>query len=234
MLAKLRARLTYANVMATIAVFVALGGSSYAAITITGKNVKNRSLTGRDIKKNSLTSAEVRDQTLLAKDFEAGQLPAGPKGDKGDRGVKGDRGLQGPAGPSQGFAGATASDSFVDSTPDGVVSQTTFNLAQPGRLYVQARGIVAVTCSPSETSVFGGIYVDGNSATTYTAFAAASGQRLATGNGSQVNFAAFGITPSLSSGNHTISYRTDCPIGSATTVSASGSDGAIGAILVGP
>ena len=47
MLSTLRARLTYANVMATIAVFVALGGSSYAAITITGKNVRNSSLTGR-------------------------------------------------------------------------------------------------------------------------------------------------------------------------------------------
>jgi hypothetical protein len=32
MIQRLRARLTYANVMATIAVFIALGGSSYAAI----------------------------------------------------------------------------------------------------------------------------------------------------------------------------------------------------------
>ena len=35
MRAWLRSRLTYANVMATIAVFVALGGTSYAAIKIT-------------------------------------------------------------------------------------------------------------------------------------------------------------------------------------------------------
>ena len=34
-------RLTYSNVMATIAVFIALGGSSYAAVKITGKNVKD-------------------------------------------------------------------------------------------------------------------------------------------------------------------------------------------------
>jgi hypothetical protein len=95
MLAKLRARLTYANVMATVAVFVALGGSSYAAITVTGKNVKNSSLTGTDVKNNSLTgkdvkaikSGDVSNRSLLAKDFKAGQLPAGlqgPKGDKGD------------------------------------------------------------------------------------------------------------------------------------------------------
>jgi hypothetical protein len=94
MLAKLRARLTYANVMATIAVFVALGGSSYAAVTITGKNVKNSSLTGKDIKNNSIGSADVKglksgdvsDHSLLAKDFKTGQLPAGPQGLKGDKG----------------------------------------------------------------------------------------------------------------------------------------------------
>jgi hypothetical protein len=90
-LAKLRSRLTYANVVATVAVFIALGGSSYAALTVTGKNVKNSSLTGSDIKNNSVTgkdvksirSADVTDRSLLAKDFAAGQLPAGPKGETG-------------------------------------------------------------------------------------------------------------------------------------------------------
>ena len=60
MLSKLRTRLTYANVVATLALFVALGGSSYAAITITGKNVKDSSLTGKDIKNNSVTGADVK------------------------------------------------------------------------------------------------------------------------------------------------------------------------------
>ena len=41
MLSELRSHTTYANVMATFAVFVALGGSSYAAIKVTGKNVKD-------------------------------------------------------------------------------------------------------------------------------------------------------------------------------------------------
>jgi hypothetical protein len=84
MLAKLRPRLTYANVMATVAVFIALGGSSYAAFTVTGKNVKNSSLTGKDVKNNSLFGSDVKriksrdvsDHSLLAKDFKTGQLPA--------------------------------------------------------------------------------------------------------------------------------------------------------------
>ena len=107
MLSTLRARLTYANVMATIAVFVALGGSSYAAITITGKNVRNSSLTGGDIRNSSLTTLDVRNRSLLARDFKAGQLPAGPQGLPGARGAKGDkgdRGVQGERGPSDAWA----------------------------------------------------------------------------------------------------------------------------------
>jgi hypothetical protein len=57
---KLRRCLTYANVMATIAVFLALGGGSYAALKITSKQVLDRSLTGRDIKYGALTSRQVK------------------------------------------------------------------------------------------------------------------------------------------------------------------------------
>ncbi len=88
----MRSRLSYANVMATLAMFIALGGSSYAAITITGKNVKNSSLTGADIKNSSLAGADVKNGSLRAQDFRTGDLPQGPKGDKGDTGAKGETG----------------------------------------------------------------------------------------------------------------------------------------------
>ena len=105
MLAKVRSALTYANVMATLAVFIALGGSSYAALRITGKNVPKdaltgadiKDLTGRDVRNNSLTGADVKNLTtvdvangsLRAEDFAPGQLPSGPKGDAGERGPSG-------------------------------------------------------------------------------------------------------------------------------------------------
>jgi hypothetical protein len=60
----LRRRLTYANVMATLAVFIALGGSSYAALTITGRDVKNRSLTQRDLKRNTLGGSSIKETRL--------------------------------------------------------------------------------------------------------------------------------------------------------------------------
>jgi hypothetical protein len=107
-LAKVRSyRPSHATVVAYLALFVALGGSSYAAITVTGRNVKNSSLTGKDVKNNSLSGSDVKNLksgdvangSLLAQDFAAGELPAGPKGDKGTPGDTGHRG------PSDGFAG---------------------------------------------------------------------------------------------------------------------------------
>src|SRR5512133_2554683 len=64
MLAKLRSRLTYANVMSTLAVFIALGGSSYAAFTIDGSSIKNRSIPARKLRHNALTGREIKESAL--------------------------------------------------------------------------------------------------------------------------------------------------------------------------
>jgi hypothetical protein len=50
--------------MSTVAVFVALGGSSYAALAITGRDVKNSSLTYRDLKRNTLGGSRIRESRL--------------------------------------------------------------------------------------------------------------------------------------------------------------------------
>ncbi len=87
---RLRSHLSYANVTATLALFVALGGSSYAAIKVTGKNVKNSSLTGADIRNNSVTGKDVKG--LGSGDFKKGTLrtgPAGPQGPQGSAGAPG-------------------------------------------------------------------------------------------------------------------------------------------------
>ena len=63
-LSRIRRRLTYANVMSTLAVFIALGGSSYAAITINGKSITDRSIRGKKLRHNTLTGAEIRESTL--------------------------------------------------------------------------------------------------------------------------------------------------------------------------
>jgi hypothetical protein len=71
---KLCQRLSYANVMSTLAVFLALGGSSYAALnlrsrdiannTVRSIDVRNHSLRDRDVKRNSLTGRTVKESRL--------------------------------------------------------------------------------------------------------------------------------------------------------------------------
>ncbi len=52
--------------MATVAVFIALGGSSYAAVKVTGNDVKNETLTGADVKNNSLTGKDIRAGSITS------------------------------------------------------------------------------------------------------------------------------------------------------------------------
>jgi hypothetical protein len=61
---RLRRHFTYANVMATLAVFIALGGSSYAALNITGRDVKDGSLTHRELKRNTLGGTRIKESRL--------------------------------------------------------------------------------------------------------------------------------------------------------------------------
>lgn len=62
----LRSRITYANVVSTLALFLALGGSAYAVSKITGADVRDRSLTSRDFKSNSANGRVVKEQSLGA------------------------------------------------------------------------------------------------------------------------------------------------------------------------
>jgi hypothetical protein len=64
MLTSLRRHLTYANLMATLAVFIALGGSSYAAITINGSSIKSRSIDGKKLKRNTLGGVQIKESRL--------------------------------------------------------------------------------------------------------------------------------------------------------------------------
>ncbi len=80
-------------VVALIALFVALGGSAYAAITLPANSVGTKQL-----KNGAVTAAKVKTGSLLAQDFRAGQLQNGAQGPNGDTGATGATGAQGPKG----------------------------------------------------------------------------------------------------------------------------------------
>ncbi len=89
-------------VISSIALFVALGGTTYAAVNLPANSVGTK-----QIKNGAVNSDKVKDYSLLAKDFKRGQLPAGPQGLKGDIGQQGLQGPQGPKGDTgqQGLKG---------------------------------------------------------------------------------------------------------------------------------
>ena len=62
----LRRRLTYANVIATIALFAALGGTSYGVATgfIDSREIKNGTIRGKDVRNNDLRGADIRESSL--------------------------------------------------------------------------------------------------------------------------------------------------------------------------
>ncbi len=64
-----RPKLTYANVMATLAMFIALGGASYAAL----KPAKN-SIGAKQLKKNAVTTAKIKNETISAAKVKKGTL----------------------------------------------------------------------------------------------------------------------------------------------------------------
>ena len=120
-------RLSPAAVIATIALVVAVGGSTYAATQLPRNSVGTA-----QIRNGAVNSAKVKTHSLLASDFKPGQLakvfptavgptgpqgppgadgaqgPAGAMGPVGDTGAQGPPGAQGPAGPSYGISVSAA------------------------------------------------------------------------------------------------------------------------------
>ena len=68
-LEQLRSGLTYANVMSTVAVFVALGGSSYAAVKVGTREIRNDSVRSVDIRKNEVSGSDIRKGQVRGSDL---------------------------------------------------------------------------------------------------------------------------------------------------------------------
>jgi hypothetical protein len=63
------------NAIALIALFVALGGSSYAALRISGSQIDNRSISGKKLKRNTLGHVPIRESRL-------GKVPRARRADR--------------------------------------------------------------------------------------------------------------------------------------------------------
>ena len=110
-----------AMVIALIALFVALGGTGYAAAT--------GSIDSRELKNSSVQGVDVKDKSLTAKDFNGSVRGAtGAAGARGANGAQGPPGPQGPQGPggAPGTARAyayVAGDGTVDASKSKGIAQ---------------------------------------------------------------------------------------------------------------
>jgi hypothetical protein len=77
MLSSFRKHLSYSNVIATVALFIALGGTSYAVLRVDSRDVVNNSLRSVDVRNDSLRTRDVRDRTLRARDVRLEALGGG-------------------------------------------------------------------------------------------------------------------------------------------------------------
>jgi hypothetical protein len=91
-----RQRLTYANITATLALFIALGGTSYAALTLPknsvgSKQIRKRAVGSSELHTNAVTSRSIKNRTLRTSDLALSTRSS-------LRGAQGPVGAPGPAG----------------------------------------------------------------------------------------------------------------------------------------
>src|SRR5215218_9253006 len=95
-MSRIRSQLTYANVMATVAVFIALGGTSYAVTqlprnSVGAKQIRSGAVAKSELRPNAVTSRSFRSRSIAIRDISLGaraslrgqQGPAGPVGPPG-------------------------------------------------------------------------------------------------------------------------------------------------------
>ncbi len=114
---QLRTRLTYANVMSSIAVFLVLGGATAFAASHLGKNtvgtkqLKNNSVTSGKLKKNSVTTAKVADGAITGAKVNLSSLGKVPSASNADNASS--------AGNANTVAGSTVRKFFYASNATG-------------------------------------------------------------------------------------------------------------------
>ena len=89
-------RPSFPTVISVIALFVALGGTSYAVIKLPANSVGSR-----EIKPNSVSGGDVRNGSIASKDLAVSA-----------RGLRGPRGPAGPAGSSAGAGSQPAGEGW--------------------------------------------------------------------------------------------------------------------------
>jgi hypothetical protein len=195
-----------------MALFVALGGTSYAAIKLPASSVGSTQL-----KKNAVSSSKVQDGSLRAADLSrtARGTLRGQKGDPGVAGPRGDAGSPGPTASAAVSQGTTAALSSTDTEVMHVDITTSFK----STLVANATADVVRTNGASVNIHCGLQVAPGPAFTAYTAVGQQAGSYEA---GTGVYEATMPLVGATSQPAGTYRFRTTCVMSGAAGTFISG------------
>jgi hypothetical protein len=218
-----RSRLTYANTMATVAVFLALGGGAFALSGIPDRGgVYHGCVASSGALRVVAKASSCRRAKTVKRGSRRVRIPGesaitwnqqGPRGLQGGQGVNGVNGVQGPPGPTFGatrignpFAvpGDPSASPDESSGPAATFGRLfSFNLPADGKVYVRLLDpSIARDCSSG--SAHAGLYLDGAPVPrTDEQISAVASPHLQ----------EFVSVVAASAGSHTVEVREDCPTG---------------------
>jgi hypothetical protein len=236
MLNGIRSRLSYANVMATGAMFLALGGGAYA---LSGVPDRSGVFHGCVATSGALRVVAKASSCRKAKTVKRGtrrvRIPGesaiswnqqGRPGLQGGPGVQGVQGVQGLVGPTAGFA--STSNGTPPSGPDNV-NWATLNLTTrtSGRLFIAAQAHLTTIClMATACGESWGVYLDGAPIPGTLRFIQAAPSSSASD-----YLTIYGVTDTVSAGPHTLRLQTKSNSGSPTPAITGTAQ--IGAVLLG-
>jgi hypothetical protein len=125
-------RVSPSMAVASLALLVALGGTSFAAVSAYPRH----SVTNGALATAAVDSRVVKNRSLKAADFGVGQIPRGPAGAPGQPGQQGPAGAAGPAGPSDAYVKNVTTTVNIATAGSGVGSVT---IPQAGNYVIIAK-----------------------------------------------------------------------------------------------
>jgi hypothetical protein len=157
LISRILSRLTYANVMATVAVFLSLGGGAYA-IALAKNNVKSRHIAPNavrspDIKNGAVRGVDVRTDSITGANVLESTLGPIPRAARADTAATADRAASAAAADSAGSANSALTAG--DAGTVGGLTVRRFNLRQPTptppQTVLELGGLrLTMSCTPTD------------------------------------------------------------------------------------
>jgi hypothetical protein len=118
--------LRHSTVAPYLALFIALGGTAYAGVTLPRSSVGPK-----QIQAGAVKSGKVKNRSLRAAEFRAGEVPEGEQGPPGPQGVQGPLGPVGPQGPEGNVAAVTVEFTQASADLAGAGASASYNAFCP-------------------------------------------------------------------------------------------------------